>query len=901
MTDAPMDPHGPIRPVDPGIEVDEEIGEHLDLLTARYIAQGMSPAAARAAAEARFGDPAAVREALQPVARAIDRRRRVGEYLDELRHDVVFAFRTLRRAPLFTTVAVLTLAVAIGANTAMFSVVHRVLLEPLPYANAPRLWTLDNSYPGSGLLQAAVSPPEFADIKDGVPSFDAVVGIRPQPQALTGGCADEAACDPQRVSAYVVSPDLFTALGVEPMLGSGFRPTDGDEGAPATVVLSHGLWTQRFGADPAIVGRTVVAAGVPRTVLGVMPPGIRFPDTPVGYVREPADLWIPYDWARQRDEGRGNQFLVVLARARADAAPERIRAELDLLESRFKAEFPPRYTGPSQWRIVESPLREALVGDVRPALLLLWGIVALVLLVACANVANLLLARSAARGTEIAVRSALGAGRGRIVRQLLTEVAVLGGLAAASGIVLAAVALDIVRALAPSTFPQVAGVGMDGAVLAFALAAAIGTSMLCGLVPAISAARTDVQGALRSGGRAFGGARVGGRLRRALVVAEVAITFVVLVSAGLLLRTFDSLQRATPAFDASGVLTFEVTLPRATYADAAAIVAFHTTAREALAAVPGVTEVGAVLPLPLAGEGWSGSWYPEGRQPAPDEESPNTQYNVALPGYFAAMRIPLREGREFTLDDAADRPAVAIVNTALAERYWPGESAIGKRINTIDQPDGEYSTIVGVAPTVRRGGATEAEEPQVYLPLAQKIERRITYVVRAAGDPTAVVGGVRAAMRGVDASLPLAKLAPMDELVARSVAPQRFNATLLAAFALVALVLASGGLFGVVSYLVTQRGHELGVRLALGGRSRDILRLVIGDGMVMAGAGVALGVIGAWIATRALRGLLFGVSVSDPLTWGGVALLLLAVALVASWIPARRATRVDPVAALRGS
>jgi predicted permease len=899
MNDGPRE-RGPLRPQAPGAEVDEEIAGHLEMLTERYIREGMSPAQARAKAEARFGDPARVKDAVRPLADSIERRRRLREYLAELRLDLSFAIRTLRRAPLFTTVAVLTLAVAIGANTAMFSVVHRVLLRPLPYEHESRLWSVVNSYPGSGMLEAAVSPSEFTDLQEQLTTIDEIGGIRPQPVGLTGDCGSEAACDPQRVVAYAVSANLFSALGARPYLGTAFRPDDGAEGAEPTAVLSHALWVQRFGADSGIIGRTITAAGVVRTVLGVMPPEVRFPDSPVNYLREPAEMWIPYDWTRQRNEGRGNQFLVVIARSRMDAAPEQVRADLDRVAARFKEQFPPRYTGPSQWRLVATPLRDEIVGDVKPAVLLLWGIVGLILLIACANVANLLLARSAARETEMAVRAALGAGRGRIVRQLLTEALVLGVVAGGAGLAFAAASLDLVRVLAPATLPQVAAVGIDGAVLQFALVAAFGASLLCGLLPAVNAARGDLQGALRSGSRSFGGARVGARMRRALVMGEVALTLVVLVSAGLLLRTFQSLQRIAPAFDPQGVMSFEVTLPRASYADAAAIIAFHANARATLAAIPGVTEVGAVLPLPLAGEGWSGSWYPEGRQPGPNEESPNTQYNVAVPGYFATMRIPLREGREFTDEDDATRPGVAIVNEALATRYWPGESAIGKRVNTIDQEDGVYSTVVGVVPTVRRMGAAESEEPQMYLPLAQKIERRISYVVRTSGDPTASLGAIREVMRRVDPALPLAKVAPMGELLARSVAPQRFNAALLAIFAVIALVLASGGLFGVVSYLVTQRDHELGVRLALGGQPRDILRLVVADGMRMALGGILIGLAGAWFATRALRGLLFGVSAADPLTWGGVALLLAVVAFLASYLPARRATRIDPVTALRG-
>ncbi len=893
--------HDPVRPLSADEEIDEELAQHVELLVARNIAKGMTPGAARAAAHERFGDALAVRAELRPIAHHHERKMRITEYLQELHHDLAFAVRTLRRAPLFSVVAVLTLAVAIGANTAMFSVVHRVLLRPLPYANAERTYTVNNSYPGTGLLKAAVSPAEFADLKEGLPGVDELAGVRPQPLSLTGDCGGDGSCEPQRVSAYTVSPNLFSLLGAGAALGTAFRPGDGAADAPATAVLSHALWVQRFGADSSIVGRTITTAGVVRTVIGVMPRDLRFPDVPVGYLSEPAELWLPYAWERDRQQGRGNQFLVVLARLRDGAVPEQLRAELDLLESRFKARFPPRYTGPSQWRLAETSLRTEMVGEVRPALLMLWGVVGLVLLIACANVANLLLARSAARETEMAVRSALGAGRGRIVRQLLAEAMVLGVAAGGSGLVLATLALGAVRTLAPPTLPQVATVGISGAVLLFALAAALGASLLCGLLPAIQLSRSDLQVTLRSGVRGLGGARAGRGMRRALVVGEVALSLVVLVSAGLLLRSFGAAQRVTPPFDAAGVLSFELTLPRASHPDAAAIVAFHTAFRTSLAAAPGVRAVSAILPLPLDGGRWSGSFYAEGRQPGPNDEYPNAQYNVALPGYFAAMRLPLREGREFTDDDAAGRTPVAIVNEALAAQYWPGENALGKRINTIDQEDGIYSTIIAVVPNVRRLGATEPEVPQIYLPLLQKIERRLSYVVRTEGDPLAAVGVVRETLRAIDPGLPVARVAAMEDLLARSVAPQRFNAALLGIFALIALVLASGGLFGVVSYLVVQRDHELGVRIALGGRPADILRLIVGDGMAMAGAGILIGIVGAWIATRALQGLLFGVSPNDPVTWITVAAVLAAVSFLASYLPARRATRIDPITALRGN
>ena len=890
----------PVLPISSDNELDEELAQHLELLAARYVASGMSPEAALVAAHARFGNPAEIKRECAPIAHSVERRLRMTTYIDEARHDFVFALRTLRRDPLFTIVATVTLAVAIGTNTAMFSVVNGVLLRPLPYANAQRTTVLFNSYPGTGLLKTAVAPAEFAEFREQLSTFDAFAGVRPQPMSLGGGCGNGANCEVQRVSGYVVSPNVFTLLGARAALGRTFVEGDGAAGAPPVTVLSHALWVQRFGADPSILGRAVATAGIMRTIVGIMPPDVRFPDLPVGYLQEPAELWVPYSWERDREQERGNQNLVVLVRGRPGSTVAQQRAELRLIESRFKERFAERYMGPSLWRISDIPLRTEMVGDVRPALLLLWGIVGLVLLIACANVANLLRARSSSRATEMAVRAALGAGHGRLVRQLLTEALVLGVVAGCAGLVIAKLGVDVVRLFAPATLPQIAAVHVDQAMLLFAIAVTLGASVICGIVPALQLSRTDLQGSLRSAQRGAGGAGTGRRLRQLLVIGEVALTLVVLITAGLLFRTFNAAQQVTPAFDADSVLTFELTLPDAAYRSDTTIYAFHNALRARLATLPGVTTVSSVFPLPLDGGQWSGSYYPEGHRPGPNDEFPNAQYSVALPDYFATMRIRLRAGREFTADDIEGTAPVAIVSEALAARHWPGESAIGNRINTIDQKDGVYSMVIGVAPNVRRLGATDTDAPQIYLPLLQHTERRVSYVVRTNGDPSTFAQVVRDAVHAVDPTLPLARIAAMRELVDHSVAPQRFNAALLLIFAAIALLLASGGLFGVVSYLVTQRDHELAVRLALGGRPVDILRLIVGEGMSMAIGGIAVGLVIAWAVTRALQGLLFGVTRADPFTWASVALLLVFVCFIASWLPARRATHIDPATVLRG-
>ncbi len=576
----------PLRPIESSEELHEELAQHLELLVARFVAQGMSPEAARAAAQSRFGDPVAVLNACAPIARGLERRSRLTRLLQELAQDVRFAFRSWRRAPLFACVAVLTLAVAIGSNTAMYSIVHAVLLRALPYAHVEQVDVLNNSYPGSGLLSASVAPPEFVDMKEALPSYDAFAALRPVAVNLAGDCARAVSCDPVRASGYQVSPNLFALLGATPMLGRAFTDDDGADGAPAVALISHDLWMSRFGGDSAAVGRTFTAAGVVRSIIGIMPRGVRFPDVAIGYMTDPADLWIPYNWERDRNTERGNQFLLVVARSAPGARRARHQAELTLLESRLKQDFASRYTGPAAWRFSHASLRSVMTGTVRPAILLLWAIVSMILLIACANVANLLLARDASRASELAVRAALGAGRGRLIRQLFAETLLIGAVAAVAGLLVASALLQVIRVLGPSALPQLATVQLDTAVLLFALGVTFVATVACGVFPAFQLVRADLQSSLRSGARGAGTGRPARTLRRALVVGEVALTLVVLVNASLLIRSFRAAQQVVPAFDAHNLLTFEVALPRSAYPTRADVVAMQELLRTRLAELP---------------------------------------------------------------------------------------------------------------------------------------------------------------------------------------------------------------------------------------------------------------------------------------------------------------------------
>jgi putative ABC transport system permease protein len=882
-------------PVPIETEVDEEIAAHIDLLTRRYVASGMSEGAARAAALRRFGDADRVRAECRGIRHDMEADVRRAELHQDLRMDAAFALRTLRRSPLFTLVALLTIAIGVGSNTAIFSVVQAVLVRPLPYRHAERVVLLWNSYPQSGLAQAAVSPPEFLDLREQLRAFDAVAALRPQPSTIVGDGGE-----PERLTAYVVTPNLFDLLGASPAVGRGFAAGDGAPGSERVIVLGHALWMRRFGGDPAVLGKRVSVAGLTRTVVGVMPPDVRFPDAPLGFLRERADLWIPSTWEQGRAEERGSQYLAVVARLREGASPAAARADVDAVAGRFRAAFPDRYAPPAVpgWSIDAVPLRDQMVGAVRPALLVLAGAVGLVLLIACVNVANLLLARGTNRQREMAVRLALGADRPRLLRQLLTESTILALAGGVLGVALAWAGVRTLVLLEGGDIPRLHETRIDGVALAFSVAVSALTGILVGLVPALQQSRASLRGTLAEGSRGAGDGLGRRRLRAALVAAQVAMALVVLVAAGLLGRSFVALQRIDVGFSPEGVLSMQISLPRTKYDSLYKLAAFFEQLQPRLVTAAGAVDASAVYPLPMSGDGWGGSYTVEGEPTGPTQPIPHAEYAVAMPGYFRTMRIPLRSGRDFTAADTRERPAVVIVDETLARRHWPGEDAVGKRINPNGAP-GEWATVVGVVGHVRYSAPQEPGEPQIYLPYLQHPQATMSPVVRSAAPPAAIAAAARSAVRELDREVPLARVRTAGELVASAVARQRFNTMLLAAFALAALALASVGLYGVMSYLVSQRTREIGIRIALGGRPRDVRRMVMRETMLIALSGLAVGGAASLALSRTLAGLLYGVAPTDGVTYGAIALLLLAVAWLAAYGPARRATRIDPMVALR--
>jgi len=879
-------------------EVDGELETHLELLTRRLEADGLSPGEARSAALRRFGNLAAIRDECRTLAHDVEVTMHRQALWNELRQDARYGVRTLRRAPLFTVIAVMTLAIGIGASTAIFSVVHAVLLKSLPYRNADRVLAIWNSYQQGGIRShTAIAPPEFADVEEQVRAFDAVAAIGRASANLTGDCGGSGPCDPERVAGYAVSTNLFDLLGARAALGRSFVTADAAPESPAVVVLSHALWMRRFGADPGIVGTTVTINGQPRTVVGVMPSSVRFPDAPVGFLRERGELWIPRNPAGDKAEGRGNQVLGVVARLRPGQSFENGRRDLELISGRFRSEYARRYDREDgRWALDALSLRSEMTGEVRRPLLIVLGAVLLLLLIACANVAHLSLARGASRGQEFAVRTALGAGRGRLVRQLVTESLLLGTLAAVAGVILAAWATRGLAALDMGMIPLLDTAGVSMPVLAFAIGAAVLSALGVGILPALRQSQARVHDVLRSGSRGETG-RPRRRLRSALVVGEVALAVVILMGAGLLVRSFRALQRVDNGFSTAPALTFSVTLPRARYDSAWKLVALHDQLRARLASVPGVRAVSALDPLPLSGSAWSGSFDVEGLEVAPGRQEPHAEFAVGLPGFVAATGMALVHGREFTAADGADAPPVVLVDERLAATYWPGEDAIGKRVNPGAR---DWATIVGIVRHVHRAGPRDEGEPQIYMPFAQRPQAPLSYVLRTDLDPRSLVSAVRREVAAVDPELPVARIATMATLQAAATARDRFNALMLVLFATTALLLATVGLYGVVAYLVTQRQGEIGIRLALGGQPADVMRLVMREGLVLAGSGIVLGTATALAAGRILEGLLFGVAPTDPATFVAIAAALVVVASVASAVPARRATRTDPAAALRG-
>ncbi|MEP6574568.1 MAG: ABC transporter permease [Gemmatimonadota bacterium] len=808
--------------------------------------------------------------------------------MDTLLRDLRYSVRRLIKAPAFTTIVILTLGLGIGANTAIFTVVDTVLLRPLPYRSPEQLVTIQHWYPSIN-LHAPVSAPGFRDDRDKTHSYDGVAVETGWNVNLTG------TGDPERLVGSRVTGDFFRTLGVSPTAGRAIGADEDQEGRDHIVVLSSGLWKRLYGSDPSVVGKSMQLNGESYQVIGVMPESFR------DFFNRNTEIWSPLVFRPEQlaDNRRTNEYLNLVARLKPGVSIEQAQTELDALIAQLKRQFPDAY--PRNFGLAASSLNQQATGAIRPALLVLLGAVGFVLLIACANVANLLLARAAARLKEIAVRTALGATRWALVRQLLTESVLL---ALAGGVLGLALAMLGVRSLAminAPTLPKPDDIHINATIMLFTLGISLLTGLLFGLAPALQTSRANIHDTLKDGGRSSTADRGGQAIRRALVVAEVALALTLLTGAGLLIKSFSRLQGVSPGFVPDNLLTFNLSLPQARYPSDTAQIAFYDAVLPRIAGVAKVRSVGATSVLPFSG-GWSTtSFNIEGYQPPTNTPGPWGDIRIVSPDFLKTLGAPLLKGRFLSETDGPGAPKVTVVDEEFVRRYWPHDDPIGKRITFSDAPKGpeDYITVVGVVGHTAHEGLDAERRIQYYLPYRQNGQNAMSFAVRTVGDPLALVASIREAVHSVDKDQPLSQIRSMDQMMDTTVGQRRFSMLLLGVFATLALLLASIGIYGVMSYSVTQRSHELGVRMALGAAKGDVLKLVLRQGMTLAAMGVGLGLIAAFGLTRLLTSQLFQVPATDPFTYAGVALILGTIALAANLIPALRATRVDPVVALR--
>ena len=801
--------------------------------------------------------------------------------METLYQDLRYSLRNLARTPAFTAVALITLALGIGANTAIFSVVNVVLLRALPYADPDRLVVLLHKG------RNPASHGNFMDWKRDNHVFESMAAAESWTPNLTG------VDNPQELPGLRVTPEMFPTLGVAPLLGRNFTADEAHKGKDRVVVLSYSLWQQQFGGDRHVLGQTMQLNGEPYTIIGIMPNGFRF----APFWATKAQIWTPLII----EEGnRGGFSLRIFARLKPGVTLEQARAELATISARLEAQYP----GTNK-DVTLTPLKDKVVGDLRPALLVLLGAVGFVLLIACANVAHMLLARASARQREIAVRTALGASRARLLRQFLVESGLLALSGGALGVLLAIWGMRVVLASAPAELLKFGDIGLDGNVLLFAVLTSLITGIAFGLAPALQSSAFNLVDALKEGGRATGTGRRSSRTRSLLVASEFALALVLLAGSGLMIRTFAALQAIDPGFNPHHLLTMVVSTAGAKEASVARA-AFFQSSVEKIRTLPGVTSVSAINHLPLGGDIWGFTFRVEG-QPIPKKgEEPVAAYRVVLPGYFRTMNIPIQRGRDFTPADNQSAPGLIIVNEFLAKRYWPGEEAVGKRLSTNDGKS--WLTVVGVIPNVVRSEWTAEAEEEFYFPYLQSSDylnsssphqAYLTFVIRSSGNAALESAAIQRAIHSLDRNVTVSEVETMDEVVADANAQPRFYVYLLAAFAGVALILAAVGIYGVMSHSVSRRTHEMAVRMALGAQRSEVMRLVVGESMLLAVIGGLVGLIGALALTPLMKTLLYGVRTSDPATFAVVASVLGIVAALASYIPARRATKVDPIVALR--
>jgi putative ABC transport system permease protein len=866
------------------------VRSYSDLLAQEKMREGINPEEARRAAKLQLGGVEQVKEEV--------RRARTGAWLDSVFQDFRYAARTLRKNPGFSAIAILTLALGIGASTAVFSLVNAVLLKPLPYPNSQQIvfpWRQPPAGLHVGYNEMPWGRPDFLFFAHESKSFQSVGAFKSDSFNLTGS-GDAARLDGLRASA-----GFFPSLGISPIMGRTFSAEEDQIGHEHEVVLSYRLWRDRFGGDTQILGRALQLNSESYTVIGVMPQGFVFPraeEMPNGFPfpRE-TQLWVPLALVPGPIIPGEDSELAVMGRLQPGITPAQAQSEMNVMSKRLEDFLP---GGKGWFSILVTSMQRQIAGDMRRPLLLILGAVGVVLLIACSNVAGLLLSRSLARRKEFTLRAALGAGKWRLMRQVLTESLVLAGIGGIGGVLIAKVAVHFVKFFAPPNIPRLDEVSLDIRVVSFALAITFVTGILFGLAPTIAGSRDNLVESLKEGGQRSGSSPAGAKLRNGLLISEVALALVLVISAGLLTRTFFHLLSVDPGFSPTRVLTFELTLPATKYTDQPQIVALYQRTLQSIRSLPGVESAGITAITPLAGATESTTIrLPD--HPSQDPKAPAfSNYTMVSPGYFAAAGTPLLRGRDFLDSDTADSLPVAIISSAMAKKYWPGEDAIGKQVAPTSKKYPE-ATIIGIVADVKRLSLREDPPPEMYVPYNQKVWPSLLTMdalVRTKVDPPSLTDTVRGALRSVDADLPLAKIATLNTIVDDSMTLPRFAMVVLGSFAALALLLASVGMYGVISYFVAQRTREIGVRVALGAQRRDVFGMVLGQGARLAAIGIALGLLAALAAARMMVSFLYGVQPIDPLTFAALPFLLLCIALLACYLPARRAMRVDPMVAL---
>ena len=810
--------------------------------------------------------------------------------------EIRYALRLLIKNPLFTLVGILTLALGIGATTAVFTLVNALLIKPLPYEDPARLVLLFEHFKDQHLDTIPVSPPEFLEYKSQLRSFDKLAAFDTATFNLSEGEL------PERVFGAKVSADLFPLLGIQPIRGRTFRADENAVGRDDVVVISERLWRRKFDRDPRVLGSKLTADGRAFTVVGIMPSSFEFPlplfNITGAQFGERADIWQPLGFTDQEMKRRGSRSYGVIGRLAPGISPQQAQAELETVVSGMRARFKDNYPQTDSFGATIYPLKEQVIGGMKPLLLILLGAVALVLLIACANLATMLLARATAREREMAIRVAVGASRVRLLRMALTESVILAIFGAGIGVLFAIWAIDLVKSISTQTIPRLGEVQIDGTVLLVTLAIAIGTGFIFGLAPGLASGKADLTESLKEGGRGSTSGRRHNRLRNALVIAEVALALVLLTGAGLLLKSFVRLQNVNPGFNPRNVLIAEISLPALRYPDKAAQTNFFAELDRRVASLPGVSHAGLTIILPMSGINSDSSFMIDGRPVDDAHPGPDEEIRLVSPDYFRTLEMPLLKGRFFNSADKFDAPPVVIINRALAQRYWPKEEALGKRMQLPTREGPVWANIVGIVGDLHHRGLDQPVKPEFYVPLLQAPYPSVILAVRSSQDATSLTSALRSTVQSIDPTLPIAHVRTLEQVIADSVAPRQLSVVLLSVFAAVALILASVGIYGVMSFLVMQRTHEIGVRMALGAQRSDVLRLVILHAGALIGAGTILGLIVALLSTSVLRSVLYEVSTLDAPTFLFVTLALAFVALIASYIPARRATRADPMLAL---